>query len=161
MENASVSSGAPDQQPAFDARAALSEVTSGRAALARQLRRGPRWYDAVYGAAVGVFVLGYGLPLPWLFLPVVVALATFRVLIRVYHDRTGIVLGATAPRPRPLRRLTWGVTALLAAGIAGTFVAGRAGLHLLVVLIAVVVGVGAWQLSHRFTVVQLELTDAA
>lgn len=144
---------------ALDPRAALALVADASADVADRVRNGPRWYDPAYGAAVGVFVLGYGLPLPWLVVALVVALAAFGAMTRAYTARTGIRFGLAAPRPRPLTGLTWAVVGVMLAGLAGSWLAGRGEHYLAVVGIAVVVAVAAGYVSHRYTVAQIALLD--
>jgi hypothetical protein len=151
MENETSS---PD---ADEARAVLALVASSRSQVAEWVRSGPRWYDLVYGATNGVLVLGIGLPRPWLIIVIVVALATYGLLMARFRRATGIVLGASAPRPRAL---TWALAAVLLVAMAASFVAGSAGWHWLVVLLGIAAAVASWFVSVRYTASLLAMLEA-
>jgi hypothetical protein len=138
------------------ARAALDVVAASKAVVAEQMRRGPRWYNPVYGAACGLLVLSIGLPMPWFFVGVTVALITFVLLIRIYRERTGIVLGTGNPRPRGI--YPW-LIAVLGVGAGASYLDGHHGFPLGVPIVAVCAGVACWVLSRRYDAVLFELLE--
>ena len=153
---AGVSPGVLDAPGALDARVALDAVANSKALVAERMRRGPRWYNPVYGAACGLLVLAIGLPMPWFFVGVTVALITFGLLIRIYRERTGIVLGTGNPRPRGI--YPW-LVAVLGIGAGASYLDGHHGFPLGVPIVAVAVGVACWVLSRRYVAALFALLE--
>ena len=147
MENDAAGAPKPDPADADAARAALESVAASKALVAERMRRGPRWYNPVYGALCGLLILSIGLPKAWFLVGVVVSAIGLGVLAGIYRKRTGIVLGAGNPRPRGI--YPWLVAVLGIAGVA-SYLDGHHGFPLGVPIVAVCAGVACWVLSRRY-----------
>lgn len=139
------------------ARAALEAVAESKALLVARMRRGPRWYNPVYGALCGLLVLSFGLPKPWFVGGVVLSAIGLGVLAGTYRKRTGIVLGAGNPRPRGI--YPWLIAVLVVSGGA-SYLDGHHGFPLGVPLVAVVAGVACSVLSRRYDAALFALLES-
>ncbi|MFC8732548.1 hypothetical protein ACFT5B_08830 [Luteimicrobium sp. NPDC057192] len=138
------------------ARAALDAVAESKALVAERMRRGPRWYNPVYGALCGLLILSMGLPEVWFVVGVVVSAIGLGALAGIYRKRTGIVLGTGNPRPRGI--YPWLIAVLGVAAVASYF-DGHHGFPLGVPIVAVCAGVACWVLSRRYDAALFELLE--
>jgi hypothetical protein len=139
------------------ARAALDAVEDSKAVVAQQMRRGPRWYNPVYGVLCGLLVLSIGLPRPWFVAGVLVSAIGLGLLAGTYRKRTGIVLGTGNPRPRGI--YPW-LIAVLGVGAGASYLDGHHGFPLGVPIVAVAAGVACWVLSRRYDAALFALLEA-
>ncbi|WP_284292539.1 hypothetical protein [Luteimicrobium album] len=138
------------------ARAALDAVAESKLLVAERMRRGPRWYNPVYGALCGLLILSIGLPDVWFIAGVLVSAIGLGMLAGIYRQRTGIVLGAGNPRPRGL--YPWLIVVLGVAAVASYF-DGHHGFPLGVPIVAICAGVACWVLSRRYDAALFELLE--
>ena len=73
----------------------------------------PFGYDLLYGAVCGLLVAGQGLPTPWAFVALAIALTGLALMVRLWRDKMGYWINGYSPR-----RARW-----IAIGLAVVFIA--------------------------------------
>lgn len=92
---------------------ALDDIRQAREQVFRKMDSWPWWYDAGYGASVGIMVAGPGFPTAVSLACTAVGLAILGVIVRKWTNRTGVWVNGYKPR-----RAKW-----VAIGLAGLLVA--------------------------------------
>lgn len=100
---------------------ALASIQAARSSVGRSMDY-PIWYDALYGAVCGLLVAGQGMPQPWSFIVLPIALGGLAFMVTSWRKRFGWWVSGYSPK-----RARWVAFGLLAVflGLIGLSLYGR------------------------------------
>lgn len=101
-----------------DPQEALASIQAARNSLGHTMNY-PVWYDALYGGVCGLLVAGQGMPQPWSFIVLPIALGGLAAMVMSWRKRFGWWVSGYSPK-----RARW-----IAFGLAAVFL-GLIGLSL-------------------------------
>ena len=104
-----------------DPQEALASIQAARNSLGHTMNY-PVWYDALYGGVCGLLVAGQGMPQPWSFIVLPIALGGLAFMVMSWRKRFGWWVSGYSPR-----RARWVAIplAVLFVGLVGVSFWGR------------------------------------